>query len=660
MTRPLLDGWHPQLWVRIVLKVDNFRPQPYTPVPPPVEGDPVDISDPQLAAFIILPDQADVTRNSYRRADECSVTIPFAKLPFTPQIVKHASIQVFAGSLDAFTVASTMSASPPKGLVLVPEVDEFGSNEIFRGYVDDWQINAGEDGATITLDARDITAIPIDAKLPADALAGIPRDMPVNKVISEVLAGDAAAQAPAVLPDIPAQRQTRLAARKAVVTLEKRIAATSAKQSKAAAAGDDLLNLELGIELADLESRLARAKGLAAVGDSVPILAARYGLPEMRGLKVVAGAYGPDGTFVERDLPEIGLVKGADWFDSDGHAKKPSKGQRSGRKKMSYWDMITDLCVGSGYICYFGPDPRFVPAPGAPPPSTVLIITEPQTYYRDIPNFADEIHTFVYGNNVTSMTVKRGLAGEIAAPVVAQAIEDGSGQTIFGVWPPGADKATNRTKQATAPGVPGVGDRTELKTFNLADRIPFEGAAETMTRIARSIYDQIAMGDLEVSVSTKRLSAKPKNVGRSVVDMFDLQAGMPFRFQLAPRDSRSLEGDVPLTTAVGFWTELTPAGKIAYLTEALGIPPVTASIIATAVENELVPDVLYTDSVRINYDKDSGLSFDIDGVNYVDSSLELRKQASAEAATIALLETSKTIQGILATQDLLASQGVGT
>jgi len=659
MTRPLLDAWHPQLWVRVILKVDDFRPQPYSPVPAPIEGDPIDIADPLLAAFIILPNSASVTKNSYRRADECSVTLPFAKLPFAPQIVKHASIQVFAGNLDEYKVAAVQGRSPPAAIELVPEVDSERSNEIFRGYVDDWSIQAGEDGAMVTLEARDLTAIPIDAELPEDALAGIPEDMPVNRVIREVLVGDSAAQAPTQLPDIPAQRQTRLAARKAVVVLEKRLEAAQRKQAKAVAVGDDLANIEYGIQVVDLEQRLSQAKALAAVGDSVPILAARYGLPEMRGLQVVSGAF-EGGVFVEYDLPAVGLVKGAEWFDSAGHVKKKSKGARSGPKKMSYWDMITDLCVGSGYICYFGPDPRFVPVIGSPPPSTVLIITEAQTYYRDMPNFADEIHTFVYGNNVKDMSVKRKLAGKTAAPVLVQAIEDGTGRTIYGVYPPGADKVTNRTKQATLPGQPGVGDRTEIQTFNLADRIPFEGGAETMTRIARSIYDQVAMGDLEVSTTTRRMSTKPKNVGKNAVDMFDLAAGMPFRFQLAPRDARSLGGDVPTATTVGFWTDLSQAGKIAYLTGALGLPEVTAAVIATAIEDELVPDVLYTDKVQINYDKDTGFSFDVDGVNYVDSALELRKQDRARAATVALLESSKHIQGILATQNLLRDQGVGT
>src|SRR5690606_35765142 len=72
VSRPLLDAWHPQLWVRVILKVDDFRPQPYSPVPPPIEGDPIDIADPLLGAFIILPNSASITRNSYRRADECS------------------------------------------------------------------------------------------------------------------------------------------------------------------------------------------------------------------------------------------------------------------------------------------------------------------------------------------------------------------------------------------------------------------------------------------------------------------------------------------------------------------------------------------------------------------------------------------------------------
>lgn len=136
-----------------------------------------------------------VELNSPRKADTAKCTIPRSKLPCDPQIIRSATLQVFMGVVSSEEYATAMGGVGGPGLVLpdvVPDGRPFAgeSNEVFRGFVDEWEVSLNDTGGTIDLTARDTTGFFIDATINENPLKGIPATMTIDKVIEAMISGD--------------------------------------------------------------------------------------------------------------------------------------------------------------------------------------------------------------------------------------------------------------------------------------------------------------------------------------------------------------------------------------------------------------------------------------------------------------------------------------
>jgi len=145
----------------------------------------------------LVPKSAVVELNSYRLADSARVTVQFSKLPFDPRIIRAATVQIFGGSFDPGTYAAAMV--PGGSALMLPDrsppgrADALQSNELFRGFADNWKLRIPTDGKMeVDIEARDTTGPLLDAELPPNALRDIPMDMPLDKVIQLILTGDGA------------------------------------------------------------------------------------------------------------------------------------------------------------------------------------------------------------------------------------------------------------------------------------------------------------------------------------------------------------------------------------------------------------------------------------------------------------------------------------
>jgi hypothetical protein len=620
------DVYYSSCWARIQLRFDSFAAEPLAAtlalVEPPA-GDPVSNAGFFELDTVVIPYTAQVTLNSYRQADEATISIPYAQIPIDPRIIRQATIQVYAGTVDAASFAATQGVTPGGPITVVAPTDADGSNELFRGFIDSWEISLDGDDR-IEISARDITGILLDAEMPVAGLAGIPRDMPLDEVIRLVVVGEGAATG--ALPDERQQRAARVDARRAAKRLAGQVSALQRKLAKALAQVpqdiDLIETLELSLQLAQQD--LAAAQALAEVGDSTPVIAARYGLPGMRGLRVVNET-------TSTPLPTLGQLKGADWFDSKGKAKKAKRG--AANKRISYWDFITDLCVGCGYICYFRtPTAEGLPAGSAPPPAE-LVISEPRTYYAEA---GDEIRTFVYGYNVETLEISRDYTGRnVPAGVIVTAIEDRTGDHIS-VRYPGGPQTANRAGGSALPGQPGVGDKAEYQTILIRDRIPGPDAGDTLTRIARNLYEQWGRGEFKVSAKTSNLGMYPSNWGTGRIDMFRLRAGDPIRVY----KSRALVDDSqPQATTVGYYEALGTADKIAYLRNVTGLSELAATLAANADDNPLLQTEFRVQEVSCEWDHGSGWSFGVEAINYLDARAGVASQQAAEQATLQLIRS---------------------
>jgi len=590
--------------------------------------------------FDIIPYDCTVTLNSYRQADTASVTIPFRALPIDPRIIRALAIEIFMANLDPGDYAEAMGpigASNP--LPTAPDtVDPFTpspSNQVFAGFVDSVEVNQDGDD-TITLECRDQTAIFINGEVPQQALSGLPRDLPLDLVISQILIGDAKAQTlvqPPPLKWTVGQRQTLRGQRRQSAAALKAIGAKIATLTATASTTlDPIANAEIVAKIAELTAKqLALTSVLSEqtiseeTQDAIPLLAQRFGLPGARGTQVVN-----ETRFAV--LPTIGELKGVKYFDSKGTAKKsPTAGAR---QRINYWDLITDLCVASGFICYIRRNVDGQAGGVTGPPQ--LVISEPRTYYGDqaeplrggegeVVILADELREFSYGYNVDSIAVERNLTGKnapIAIQVNARVAE--TNELVSARFPP-----TNRdpTGQAPAPAnvaaPSGIGDRIEVQTLNYRGEIPQARAEEILQLVAETVYEELSRGEFLISIKTRDLSFFPSNRGAvpGVADIFQLQSGDSIRIGTISTPTPEIEEG--LISQGGIFAAQPFADRVFTFID-LGLSPSAATQAAAAYESNAFPDVYRVQAVDLRFDHNNGFDIEIQAINYLDARNALR------------------------------------
>ncbi len=616
------DVYYPSCWVLLRIRFEDYEAVPPPQFTPPIpDTDPVDYGF-QLIEKEIVPLTCNVTLNSYRNADEARVTLPMGQLPIDPRTIRAATIQIFMGSVKPETWAenmgplygeSTASLVGPTEKIFVQEgIDRDGfppriftqSNEVFRGYVDDWEaVMDGDDAISIT--CRDVSSILIDAQMPTQGLVGIPKNIPLDEVIRLIVVGDLTA--PTIRPPDTSNYPRRIDSKRNLRRVQARLDAVTEKLERANSAFLEQGGERLAAQVARLTAKqtallaaLATSGSVAAAADAVPILAQRYGLPALRGLKVVNNT--------GEELPTLSEIKPPTYFDSGGGPKKARSAGSS--EQISYWDFITDLVVSAGFLCYIRSP--LDAEEGGGTPSAELVINLPNTYYQ---RPGKEVRTFSYGYNVDSLSINRSFTG-VAVPtgITVSAIEAKTGEPISRRFP--ADPLVNR------PGANDVqlGDTVEYRTILLKDRIPGDNAGDTLLRVAESLYQQFARGEFVVAIETTTLGAYPSNYTTGVADLFQLRAGDPIKVQITPTASgNTTQGGQIFVTQAGEFAALGTAEKAARLVQSYGFPAEAAARAALSAASNLIQEIFYTQEVAINFNARSGFSFNIKAINYLDA-----------------------------------------
>lgn len=628
--------FYPQLWARIDLRVENFIRNKKINLPSlPKTGDPITNTNTFALGYDIVPNRATVTLRSYREGNEAKLTIPAAKLPIDPRVVRQAAITIFAGNIKSSEWAQAITGTvAQKEALFLPEVDdETGeSNEIFRGFIDDLSISYDENEQSISISARDLTGIFLDNSLPVAALARVPKGLPIDKVIQLLIDGEELALLGGKQYEFFNSEHSPKDIKVASRRLAHELASTATRLAKAITRlGLDPTNEEIANEVIRLTAKQSalstgqiamnnlEISAVAAASGGAPAIA-RLGLHEARGMKVVNATGEP--------LPSFGDLKGASWFDSAGSIKKSrSRGKGSNNTKISYWDFITDLCVGNGYIVYirvppttntitpdlaqlFGVDPT---------PPAEIVIDRPRTYYKDIPS---EVRRFIYGYNVNRLELTRNYNGrELPTAIVVSAIEDETGRIVTQRHPPEKPSLTKKQKGSVANratlDVTGTGDKEELDRFIMADRIPAANIKEALTRYAEMVYEQLSRGEMEVKIETKTMNGFPSNWDTENVDMLRLRPADAIEVEVTPLDSI---GFVGVTTA-GQYQEMSADQRLEYLTK-IGMEPTLIAALLLAEDNPLIQSVFRVQDVMIEFTENEGFHFQVDALNYLDVSAE--------------------------------------
>lgn len=520
-------------------RFETFDNLPPTPEAPPLGIGPESFSDvtaaqvsllqAQTASFEVIPFSCTVEMNSYRLADTARATFPLARVPFDPRIIRAAQIYIHGGTYSAAEYAESVGPTDAPGLLLpnsIPDGRPFAgrSTELFRGFIDDWEIELGGKNE-LRITARDLTGRILDQELPENALKDIPMTATLDQVVRLILTGDGAA-------------------------------------------------------LLGAPSR-------------------RFGLPGFRGIAVVAETANP--------LPTLAEIRPPTWYSSSKTVKKGRKGASTQSQKMSYWDMITDLCVSAGLICFMRPGETLQVLGGQfVRPATEIVISDPRTYYED--TFEEqwnpvEKRAFIYGHNVDTLTIKRKLGGVKTPSIEVRAQDSRTGKRVSAKFP--KTKKNNRPTTAQ-------GDAEEVKVFVL-DEISGPNTEERLTLAAKSIYEQLGRGEMEVHITTKHLSGLRYNLdAEEAADLFFLRPADPVIVEIAPALVES--GQV---NAYTLFTNSSYAEQVAAMT-AVGLTPEIAAFAATAMQNPFIQREFRTQKIVASWDHNAGWAFEIDAINYLD------------------------------------------
>lgn len=587
--------WYPGCTVRFGVRFEDFLPsdpseeqsrpsdQPISD-PRPYEG-PESAQEPPRAdvtairgvgefknlGFDVVPYNCSVELNSYREADRVRLTLPLQQFPFDPRIIRAATVKIFGGVHRPDDWAQLVGSNT--AIMLGPTTNlPTGqvSNELFRGFVDDWEITIdGHDVIQVT--ARDLTGWLLDAELVVNPLDDIPHTTPLDEVVRLIITGDGSGLPPALEPK-------------------------------------------------DAGNKRARTPGVSR----------RWGLDGMRGLRVVNEATDVDpGTGIREPMPTLAEFLPPNWFDSKKTTKKGRK--RAGKaQKQSYWDTITDLCVAAGFICYIRQsrgEAAQVPGLGAVRVPE-LVISSPRIYYKPsartgpvstLPDGStpevvqsSQVRRYLYGLNVDSLRIRRKLTGiNVPAGVEARSHDVTQGIQVVGRFP--------ATPKNHAPAPSGAGSRIEYKVFH-GPAVSGPRAQAIVDAVARSIYEQLGRGEMEIRIETKHLAALQENLdlaaesGQVFVppDLFQLRPADPVEIGIAPQKKE--------VGAVSSFQDFTDRGEPAIVERlrALNFPDVVAQQVARALADPAIQREFRCRRSILNWDHTSGWSANIDAINYLD------------------------------------------
>lgn len=451
----MTTNWHHSCHVRLGIRVEDFLPRLTSAQVPDAPGFETFADDAgfRRISHEIVPYNAHVTIENYRKASTARVQTSIYNLPFDPRVVRQVQIQIFGGVVsDAEAALAGRLASPGRASELMIAPDECpytrNSYEIFRGFLTSMRRMESDDEEVVELAATDLTTIFTTAQTYEDPLRGIPKTSRIDEVIRLLIYGD-------------------------------------------------------GIPLKDASKR--------------------FGLPGARGTIIVNDTGSP--------LPTLADIHPPTYFDSKGNARRSRSGGSG--KKISFWDLITDLCQSAGLWCYIRPGRKPVLASDGRSiiPGAELVISNPRTFFAtDTAQTVEDprIRKFVRGFNVDSVDMERNFSGEaMPAAIEVRSYDPTIRATRFARYP--------KVPLINRPGGTAKGDKQEIKVQPIA---PLSGAKvnDVLCQLAVGLYEQWARNEMTVVLRSETtmsaLGTVPSifpdgSYNSEVADMFWLRPGEP-------------------------------------------------------------------------------------------------------------------------------------
>jgi hypothetical protein len=620
-----VPDFHPGAKVRLNVRLEDNSRGIYPPTPAPAEDgtgpesfgsgspDGLPFGDFLSITVDVVPTSCTVELNSYRTADTAKLEIPLARLPIDPRLVRAISVQIFGGVFAPEEFSEAMA--PGADLLVMQDLpddrtavpDSFGgmTNELFRGFADKIVVDVAEN--TIELDCRDLTGELLDAEIPPNMLQDLPGYLRLDEAIQLLLTGDQLAGVD--IDQRIAAEQTKEIGRKRRklraefdLSVQREVDAQIQGGPNAPAVVAEEVARQLAIE--------AEIQALRGSVEALPPVSTRFGMPGFRGTKVVNEVIDitdPTGTKIQ-DLPTLDKIRPKAWVDSRGTTRKGRKKSTGNKNKVSFWDFIADLVTSAGYICFLRP-----PRESKQLVAVELVISNPRTYYRESVSAGDELplaidtREFAWGQNVEGLTLERNLKGTAVPSVGVRAYDAATGERYGRIYPP--------VQKNNRPSTTGKGDRLEIKQFNL-DQITGDSPDDIIAQLeaaARSIYEQLSRGDMQIGLKTHHLSALPRNVQDGIVgDIFAMRPKDPFALELPADD--------PVTGIVsaGLILDETDIAKRIEQGRLAGLSPDDARTLAEVSISQYLQREFRTTKVTLTFSTGDGWEVQVGGINFLD------------------------------------------
>jgi hypothetical protein len=388
----------------------------------------------------------------------------------------------------------------------------------------------------------------------------------------------------------------------------------------------DLTAIFSGAEL--WEDSLKGIPKTARIDEVIQLLLYGRGIP---GFVVATGKYGlpgARGTIIVNEtgatLPRLVDIHPPAAFDSKGGLNKK---QTSGSKKrINYWDCITELCKSAGLWCYVRAGRRSILVDGSGKkvtPGAELVITNPRTFYAAAESQEAQqaaVRRFLIGYNIDSGELtKRYTGADMPTTIEVRSYDPAIRRTRFARYP--------RKNLINRPTASGKGDREEIQVRVVAP-MSGPGAVETLTGMAISLFEDQARREAEVRVRSKTtMSAlfSAPSLGSDgtwnveTADMFWLRPGDPFEIGAAPAD-----GAKYMTPLLGVFLEQSVEQRSdMYIKQSWPIPLAFAQ--ANADLSPLLQKFFRVVRIEWTWDypdnasgEDGGWSWEVEGRSYMD------------------------------------------
>lgn len=147
--------------------------------------------------FSTLPADVSIERNGLKDADVCNITLDFRDVPLDPRVIRACFVSCVLGTVTADESQDgllTQKRRPDGGLLSVvgrnpgQELD-FRSSTSFTGFVDEWSVEWSDEGDTVKLRCRDVSALLRDQKLfnSKGENTRIDMNLPIAQGVQEIL-----------------------------------------------------------------------------------------------------------------------------------------------------------------------------------------------------------------------------------------------------------------------------------------------------------------------------------------------------------------------------------------------------------------------------------------------------------------------------------------